>query len=149
MSIDEITGEIVDGAITVHKAVGPGLLESVYQTLLSAELAMRGLVVERQKHVVFEYGGITFHEGLRLDLLVNEAVVVELKSVEVLQPVHRKQLLTYLRVLKLPVGLLINFGGATLKEGLRRVVINYEPPETPNTPRLPHIPRLHMSSERQ
>ena len=121
-SADEITGDIVDTALKIHKALGPGLLESVYEIVLTRSLERRGYYVERQKVVQFEYDGIIFKEGLRVDLLVEGRIVVELKSVEHLAPVHGKQLLTYLRLLQLPVGLLINFGAATLKEGLRRVV---------------------------
>ena len=123
--IDEVTGIVVDSALKVHQALGPGLLESVYEIVLAHELVKRGLKVERQKVVRFAYDGLVFEEGLRLDLLVEERVVVELKSVELLLPVHSKQLLTYLRLLHQPVGLLINFGAATLKEGLHRIVNQY------------------------
>ena len=116
--LDEVTGAIVDEAVRLHRDLGPGLLESVYEAILEKMLIGRGLSVERQKRVVFEYSGIHFDEGLRIDLLVEGSVVVELKSVEKLAPVHAKQVLTYLKLLDLPVGLLINFGGATLKEGL-------------------------------
>ena len=122
--IDEITGQIVDAAVKVHMGLGPGLLESVYEAVLANELEHRGLAVQRQKTVSFEFDGIRFEEGFRVDLLV-EGVVVELKSVEKLAPVHSKQVLTYLRLLNLPVGLLLNFGAATLKEGLHRIVNNY------------------------
>ncbi|MBU4470936.1 MAG: GxxExxY protein [Desulfobacteraceae bacterium] len=123
MQIDDITGEIVDASIKLHKDLGPGLLESVYELLLSKILINRGLTVERQKPVCFEYDGIRFDDGFRVDLLVDGRVVVELKSLEKLAPVHSKQLLTYLRLMNLPVGLLINFGGATLKEGLHRIIL--------------------------
>ena len=129
--LDEVTGIIVDAAVKVHQALGPGLLESVYEAVLSHELAKRGLKVERQKVVRFKYDGLVFDDGLRLDLLVEDRVVVELKSVEILLPVHSKQLLTYLRLLHQPVGLLINFGAATLKEGLHRIVNHYEPSASP------------------
>ena len=129
--LDDITGEIVDAAVKIHKGPGPGLLESVYETVLARELARRGLRVERQKNVVFEYDGLRFEDGLRLDLLVEERVVVELKSIETLLPVHKKQVLTYLRLMKLPVGLLINFGAPTLKEGLHRIVNNLQPSASP------------------
>ncbi len=99
----------------------------VYEVVLEKALQKRGLTVERQKTISFEYDGAQFSEGLRLDLLVEEIVVVELKSVENFAPVHAKQLLTYLRLLHLPVGLLINFGAPTLKEGLKRIVNNYQP----------------------
>ncbi|CAN5703065.1 hypothetical protein BH23GEM10_BH23GEM10_03690 [soil metagenome] len=148
MGIDEVTGEVVDAAMKVHMRVGPGLLESVYGKLLGVELVRRGLTVERQKLVVFEYDGIVFSEGLRLDMLVNEAVIVELKSTEQVAPVHAKQLLTYLRLLDLRVGLLINFGGATLKEGLRRVVNNYQPPRLDGAKRLSATPGGVKARER-
>ena len=122
---DGITGAVIDEAMRLHRELGPGLLESVYETILEKMLIKRGLAVERQKRVVFEYAGMTFDDGLRIDLLVEGCVVVELKSVEELAPVHGKQVLTYLKLMKLPVGLLINFGGATLKEGLRRIVNDF------------------------
>lgn len=124
MELDEITGAIVDSAMKIHIDLGPGLLESVYEVVLAKALQKRGLQVERQKAIQFEYDGIVFEEGFRADLLVEGRVIVELKSVEKLAPVHSKQLLTYLRLMNLPVGLLINFGSATLKEGLHRVVNN-------------------------
>lgn len=123
--IDEITGEIVDVAYHIHTGLGPGLLESVYEVVLAKSLEKRGLKVERQKCIAFEFDGMIFEEGLRVDLLVDDRVVVELKSVEALAPVHSKQVLTYLRLLKQPVGLLINFGESTLKQGLHRIVNNY------------------------
>jgi GxxExxY protein len=124
MDLDDITGKIIDSAIGIHRDLGPGLLESVYEAVLARCLEKRGLRVERQKALCFEYDGMVVEEGLRIDLLVEGHVIVELKSVEQLAPVHGKQVLTYLRLLNLPVGLLINFGGATLKEGLRRIVNN-------------------------
>jgi iron complex transport system substrate-binding protein len=126
MTLDDITGEIVDVSIRVHQDLGPGLLESVYEAILSKVLTRRGLLVERQKPICFEYDGISFDDGFRVDLLVEGRVVVELKSVEKVAPVHSKQLLTYLRLMNLPVGLLINFGAATLKEGLHRIVNNLD-----------------------
>ena len=129
--VDEITGEVVDAAFRIHSGLGPGLLESVYEAVLTKELERRGLRVERQKIVAFEYDGMHFDEGLRLDLLVEGTVVVELKSVEKLAPVYGKQLLTYLRLLNLEVGLLINFGAATFKECLQRVVNGYVPSASP------------------
>jgi iron complex transport system substrate-binding protein len=107
--------------------LGPGLLESVDEAVLARDLEVRGLKVERQKAVEFEFRGMHFNEGLRLDLLVDDLVVVELVSIEKLAPGHSRQVLTYLRLLKLPVGLLIHFGGATLKDDLHRIVNNYSP----------------------
>lgn len=128
--IDEITGLIIDASIKIHKELGPGLLESVYESVLERALQKRGLYVERQRTVRFEYDGMTFDEGLRVDLLVERRVIVELKSVENLAPVHSKQVLTYLRLMNLSVGLLINFGAATLKEGLHRIVIHLQADES-------------------
>jgi len=128
--IDEITGLIVDTAYKIHIHLGPGLLESVYEMVLAKELEKQGLKVERQKPVSFEFDGLYFNEGFKVDLLVEDSVVVELKSVEILAPVHSKQVLTYLKLLELYVGLLINFGAATMKEGLHRIVNNYQPSAT-------------------
>lgn len=125
--IDEITGAIVDSALHIHRGLGPGLLESVYESLLARDLERCGFAVERQKPMRFEYKGLVFDDGLRVDLLVDGRVLVEVKSVERLAPVHGKQVLTYLRLLKLPVGLLINFGEATLKTGIQRIVDGFVP----------------------
>jgi GxxExxY protein len=122
--LDEITGTIIDCSVKLHQALGPGLLESVYEAVLARDLERRGMRVERQKVLRFEYDGMAFEEGLRLDLFVEQCVIVELKSVENLNPVHKKQLLTYLRLSGRSVGLLINFGASTLKEGLHRIVNN-------------------------
>jgi len=119
---DDITGEIVDAAVKLHRGLGPGLLESVYEQILARDLERRGLTVERQKIISFEFDGMHFDEGFRIDLLVENSVIVELKSVEKLAPVHSKQVLTYLRLMNLPVGLLLNFGAPTLIEGLHRIV---------------------------
>ena len=129
--LDEITGAIIDSAVKLHRDLGPGLLESVYEVVLARMLERRGFQVERQKSIRFEYDGMVFEDGFRTDLLVDNRVVVELKSVEKLAPVHPKQLLTYIRLMDLPVGLLINFGGETLKEGLRRIVNNLSPSASP------------------
>lgn len=120
--LNDITGAIVHTALKIHRDLGPGLLESVYEIVLARALAERGFQVDRQKVIRFEYDGMVFEEGFRTDLLVESRVIVELKSVEKLAPVHSKQVLTYLRLMNLPVGLLINFGASTLKEGLHRIV---------------------------
>jgi GxxExxY protein len=122
LELDDITGAIIDSAIRVHRWPGPGLLESVYEALLARSLERKGLQVARQKAMSFELDGIVFERGFRVDLLVEERVLVELKSIEKVAPVHEKQLLTYLRLSRLHVGLLINFGADTIKEGLHRVV---------------------------
>jgi len=133
LPLDDITGAILDAALQIHMELGPGLLESVYEAVLARAVEKRGFQVERQKVVRFEYDGMVFEEGFRTDLLVEGRVVVELKSVEKLAPVHSKQVLTYLRLMNLPVGLLMNFGAATLKEGLHRIVNNLP---TSASPRL-------------
>ena len=130
-ALDDITGGIVDAAYRLHTGLGPGLLESVYETVLARDLARRGFQVERQKIVAFDYDGMHFADSFRIDLLIDSAVVVEIKSVERLMPVHPKQVLTYLRLLNLPVGLLINFGAPTLKEGVHRVVNGLVPSASP------------------
>ena len=105
--LDDITGAIVDAAIKIHIALGPGLLESVYEAVLARALERRGFLVERQRMIRFEYDGLVFEEGFRADLIVEDQVIVELKSVERIVPVHWKQLLTYLRLMHLPVGCLL------------------------------------------
>jgi GxxExxY protein len=124
---DELTGMIVNEAYRLHRRIGPGLLENVYEALLAKMLVERGLIVERQKSVSFSIDGLHFNDGFRVDLLVENRVVVELKAIEKLASVHSKQLLTYLRLMNLQVGLLINFGEARLKDGLHRVVNRYHP----------------------
>lgn len=125
MEYNELTGHVVDAAVKLHMRLGPGLLENVYERLLAFQLARRGLRVQRQLSIPFEFEGMRFENGLRVDLLVEDRLIVEVKAVEQLATVHRCQTLTYLRVLHLPVGLLINFGEATLKSGIHRIVNNY------------------------
>ena len=123
---EELIDRVLTAATNVHRTLGPGLLESVYETVPTRELERRGLKVERQKTVAFDFDGMHFDDGLRLDLLVDDRVVVELKSVERMAPVHPKQVLTYLRLLNLPVGLLINFNVQWLvRDGVRRVVNDF------------------------
>ncbi len=124
---DPVTAQIVDAAYQLHVALGPGLLETVYEAILARDLERRGMKVERQKSLSFEYDGMMFEDALRTDLLVDDRVIVEIKSVERILPVHPKQVLTYLRLLNLQVGLLVNFGAPTMKEGLHRIVNGYHP----------------------
>lgn len=131
MALDDITGVVVDAAFKLHVALGPGLLESVYEAVLARDLARQRLKVERQHSVSFEYDGMRFDDAFRIDLLIDDCIVVEIKSVERPAPVHAKQLLTYLRLLKLPVGLLINFGQPRLKDGFTRVVNRLAPSASP------------------
>jgi GxxExxY protein len=129
--IDEISGDVLDIALRLHRTLGPGLLESVYETLLAIKLEELGYGVARQSPVTVEFEGVVFEGAFRADLMVDGRLLVEVKSIERLQPVHGKQLLTYLRLTKQPVGLLINFGGETLKEGVRRIVNDYRPSASP------------------
>ena len=120
--VETLSEIAVDCGFRIHEQLGPGLLESVYETLLASGLARRGLFVERQKVIPIEFEGISFAEGFRADLVIESQLLIEIKSIERLTPVHGKQLLTYLRLTKQPLGLLMNFGAATFKEGLKRVV---------------------------
>ena len=122
MNENEIGTIIVDEAVSIHKVVGPGLLEMVYEAVLARRLKQRGLVVERQRAISIEFEGERFDEGFRADLIVNGLVIIELKSVEQVSPVHKKQLLTYLRLTDLKVGYLLNFGDALMKDGIRRII---------------------------
>ncbi len=121
MHINEISGVIVDAAFKIHTALGPGLLEAVYEAVLEKELKRRGLRVRRQVPVPIRYDGMAFDEGFTADLIVEECIVVELKSVEQFHAVHAKQVLTYCRLLDFRLGLLINFGTALIKDGIKRV----------------------------
>ena len=125
MDINAITGDILDAAIKVHQKFGPGLLESVYETILSIEVERRGHKVECQKALPIKYEDRLIPDAFRMDLLVDGLVVVELKSTAQMSPVYFKQLRTYLVLSGLQVGLLINFGMNTLKEGFKRVVNNF------------------------
>ena len=124
--IESLASIVIDRAFHLHRDLGPGLLESVYEAVLAHELQERGLMVQRQKPVPIRYQGVELDEGFRLDLIVEDRLIVELKSVEELHPVHPKQLLTYLRLMDLPLGLLINFGSPLLKQGVKRVVNKHE-----------------------
>jgi len=125
MNENRLTEEIIGAAIEVHRALGPGLLESIYEECLAIELELRGLGFERQRPVQIAYKGRRVAGDLRIDLLVDHKVVAELKAVERLLPVHEAQLLTYLRLSNMKVGLLINFNVPILKDGIKRMVNNY------------------------
>jgi GxxExxY protein len=122
MEIEELARQAIDCGFRIHKALGPGLLESVYETIMSAALEKRGLKVERQKPIPIAFEGIFIGDACRADLVIGEKLIVEIKSVERLAPVHSKQLLTYVRLMEQPVGLLMNFGCETFREGVKRVV---------------------------
>ena len=126
MTENAIAKEIVDAAFRIHTTLGPGLLESVYDVVLAYELSQRGLRVARQQPIPVVYGNVRMDTGFRADLIVEDKVIVEIKSVEALAPVHRKQLLTYLKLADKRLGLLINFQGALIKDGITRVVNGLE-----------------------
>jgi GxxExxY protein len=119
--INKLTGEIIGAAIEVHKILGPGLLESVYEECLCHELYLREISYERQKELSLRYKAATLDAKLKLDVLVDESVIVELKSCEKLEPIHEAQLLTYLKLSGLKIGLLMNFNVPVLKDGIKRL----------------------------
>lgn len=148
MHPDEITGAILETSIAIHRELGPGLLESVYEAILAYELRAQGFKVLRQQGIAFKYGGITFQEGFRADLLVDDVVVVEIKSVVRLDPGVAKQLTTYLRLMDIRVGLIVNFGQPTLLAGVKRLV-NRLPSFANSRVRLnrnDYVPRINPSS---
>jgi len=122
MKENELSKVILDAAFHVHSRLGPGLLETVYEVILAYELRKRGVSVERQRSIPIRYDNVLFEEGFRADLMVEDCVIVELKSVEALAPVHGKQVLTQLRLSERKLGLLINFGEVHLKNGIKRIV---------------------------
>ena len=120
--LNELSGIVVDECIRIHRDLGPGLLESVYETVLGGALERRGLKIDRQVPVDIKFDGMRFPAAFRIDLRVEDFLVLEIKSVERLANLHAKQLLTYLRLTGCPLGLLLNFSGETMKEGIRRVI---------------------------
>ena len=126
MDVNEITEKIIGAAIAVHKELGPGLLESAYEACLAYALSQRGLRFQRQKELPITYRNVSLECGYRIDLLVEDTVIVELKAVEELAPIHEAQLISYLKLSGKKVGLLINFNVTVLKDGIRRLVNNYE-----------------------
>jgi GxxExxY protein len=122
MTHNELSGSILEVAIDIHRRLGPGLLESVYQTIFAYELTKRGLLVQKEEPIALVWDDLRFDIGFRADLIVNGLILIELKSVEQLAGVHKKQVLTYLKVTGLKLGLLINFGEETLKDGVKRII---------------------------
>jgi iron complex transport system substrate-binding protein len=129
--IDAISGDVIDVALRIHRELGPGLFESVYETVLAGKLLELDYKVDRQRPIDIEFEGQRFPAAFRVDLLVDGRLIVEIKCVDALSNAYLKQLQTYLRLTRQPVGLLINFAGATLKEGLRRVVNDHVPSASP------------------
>jgi iron complex transport system substrate-binding protein len=123
--LEELARIAIDCGFKIHNSLGPGLLESVYEVILADALAERGLYVQRQKPIPIHFNGRFFDEGFRADLLVDDRLLIELKSTERLLAVHGRQVLTYLKLLDLPLGILMNFGCATFKEGAKRIVNNH------------------------
>lgn len=121
IELNDITGHVVNAAVRIHSKLGPGLMESVYETILARDLSNQGFGVERQKWISFDFEGLWFDDACRADIIVDRAVIVEVKSVATILPRHEKQLLTYLRLLDYRVGLLLNFGAPLLKDGIRRI----------------------------
>ena len=126
-SVDEIASIAVDCGFHIHNELGPGLLETVYEVALAQSLQERGLSVVRQRPVPIEFRGLLIADAFRADLVVEERLIIEIKSVEKSHPVHAKQLLTYLRLLKQPLGLLMNFGCETFRDGVKRVANGHKP----------------------
>jgi GxxExxY protein len=122
MTHNEVSAMVVDVALDIHRRLGPGLLESVYLAVLGHELTKRGLRVEREVAIPVKWDGLLMEIGFRADLIVEQIVLIELKSVEAIAPAHKKQVLTYLRLTKLQLGLLLNFGAALMKDGIHRIV---------------------------
>lgn len=123
--LEALTRAVVDCGYHIHRDLGPGLLESAYEALLAGALRQAGYAVERQVAVTMNYRGVVVDNAFKIDLLVERSLIVELKSIDRLAPVHGKQVLTYLRLMNLPLGLLMNFGQATFKDGLRRIANDY------------------------
>jgi iron complex transport system substrate-binding protein len=119
--LNDITGHVVNAAVRIHSRLGPGLMESVYETILARDLSNQGFGVERQKWISFDFEGLWFDDACRADIIVDRAVIVEVKSVATILPRHEKQLLTYLRLLDYRVGLLLNFGAPLMKDGIKRI----------------------------
>ena len=120
MKINDLTGQVIGAAIEVHKTIGPGLLESIYEECLCRELDLRKIPFERQKEIPIEYKGSPLRNVYRLDIVIENDLIIELKACESLLPVHEAQLLTYLKLSKINIGLLINFNAPVLKDGIKR-----------------------------
>ncbi|MDX9958472.1 MAG: GxxExxY protein [Spirochaetia bacterium] len=122
MTENELAAIVVDISINIHKTLGPGLLESAYESILAYELGIKGLHVERQVPLPLMWHGMIVHESFRADIIVEKKLIIELKSIEKLLPVHKKQVITYLKVSSFKLGLLLNFGSSLMKEGIVRLV---------------------------
>lgn len=133
MHENEIGSKIVKSSVHIHRSLGPGLLESVYESILCKQLIKEGLFVERQKSIPVVFENEKYDEGFRADLIIENSVIIELKSVENIVPVHKKQLLTYLKLLDLRVGYLLNFGEELMKSGITRIINGQLQTQNPNS----------------
>jgi GxxExxY protein len=143
----ELTHFIIGAAIDIHRSLGPGLLESVYEECLAKEFSLRRMPYERQKPVPLIYKDLKLECGYRLDFLVNKRIVVELKSIEAIAPIHESVMLTYLRLSRSPIGLLINFNVPILKDGIRRYVWHYDEKDNAETQSDAESRREELSSD--
>jgi iron complex transport system substrate-binding protein len=141
--VEELASIAIDIGLGAHRMLGPGLFESVYEAILAQEFTRRGLAIVRQAPISLHYDDVPLGEAFRADVLVEDRLVIEVKSIERLSPLHVKQLLTYLRLLNLPLGLLMNFGGETFREGLRRVVNDHDSASTRLRVNQPRAPRMN------
>ena len=123
--LESVARTVIDCGYRLHRDIGPGLLESAYEALMAIALARKGLSVRRQVPMTMNYEGVVVDNAFKIDLLVDDQLIVELKSIERLAPVHGKQVLTYLRLMNLPLGILMNFGQGTFKDGIRRIANDY------------------------
>lgn len=121
---DELSSQVIGAAIEVHRVMGPGLLESIYERCMIRELQLRGIAAARQKEVRIEYKGEVFNEELRFDLLVDDCLLVELKAVQEVHPIHKAQLLSYMKLMDVPLGLLLNFHQTRLVDGMSRMILS-------------------------
>ena len=128
--LEALARKVIDCGYRIHRDLGPGLLESAYEALLSTALIQEGISVQRQVPIRMNYNGVVVDNAFKIDVLIEQSLIIELKSIERLAPVHSKQVLTYLRLMDLPLGMLMNFGQATIKDGLRRIVNDYYGPSS-------------------
>lgn len=135
--LEKLAALAIESGFAIHRDLGPGMLESCYEVLLAATLARAGLAVERQKAADIQYKGISVRDAFRADLLVEGRLIVEVKAIDRLAAVHSRQVLTYLKLLDLPLGLIMNFGGGTFHEGLKRVANNHRSTPPRSAPTLP------------
>src|SRR5688500_8975204 len=133
MNADELSGVVIGCAIRIHSGLGPGLYESVYETVLVSDLTRKGFEVERQKSLPFEFDGIVFEKGFHADLVVEGKLLIEVKSIAQIGTVQVKQTLTYMRLLELKLGLILNFGAASMRDGIKRVINSDRPSRTSQT----------------